>query len=80
MVQILPIMLFGNSIKYALYFSHAPLCSVYSYFYTYVYSMVLDLLQPFYLHTKSDTFGTLSLSRIVDAEVSFSSPSLTFDL
>ena len=34
----------------------------------------------FLLHTKSDTFGASSLSRIVDTEVSFSSPSLMFDL
>ena len=82
MLQILSIMLFGNSIKFT------QLCAPFTPQLNFFLFVLLHIPIPhgaeftatFLLRAKSNTFGTLSLSRIVGAEVGFSSPSLTFNL
>lgn len=89
MLQILPLCFMEIPYNIALVF--LPLCSNYApfipqfrrtfnrYFYTRL-PHGARCTGIFLLRVKSDTFGTLSLSRTVDTEVSFSSPSLTFNL
>ena len=83
MLQNLPIMLFGNSIKFTL------LCFVVSHYalimlHLYLSSIPLNhiwcrIYCNLSFTRKVDTFGALSLSRIVGVEVGFSSHSLMFD-
>ena len=77
MLQILSILHFGNSIKFTL------LCAPFTLQLNLYFNINLPhgtkFTATFLLCAKFDTFGALSLSKIVDAEVSFSSLLVIFN-